>query len=140
MYGQHWRQRTALRNSFLTTCHYPFHCSTTQELPDQPEHSSAAVLTPSGADIIGAEQGVSMPSNTTRRFFIGAVTAAAASRVWGANDRISVAIVGLGGRGTNHLNIYSRLPEARVTALVDVNQAAREKAQATLLKNTGEKG
>ena len=80
-----------------------------------------------------------MSSSTTRRFFLGAATAAAATRVWGANDRISVAIVGLGGRGTNHLNVYSRLPEARVVGLCDVNQAARERAQATLLKNTGEK-
>jgi predicted dehydrogenase len=60
-------------------------------------------------------------------------------RVWGANDRVAVAIVGLGGRGGNHLSIYSKLPEARIVGLCDVNQAAREKAQATLLKNTSEK-
>jgi predicted dehydrogenase len=80
-----------------------------------------------------------MSTNTTRRIFLGAATAAAASRVWGANDRINVAIVGIGGRGTSHLNVYSKLPEAKVTGLCDVNQAAREVAQATLLKNTGEK-
>ncbi len=60
-------------------------------------------------------------------------------RVWGANQRINVGIVGIGGRGGGHLNIYSGLPEARVVGLCDVNQAARERAQATLLKNTGEK-
>jgi len=59
--------------------------------------------------------------------------------VWGANDRVSIAIVGLGGRGGNHLNIYSRLPESRVVGLCDVDQAARERSQATLLKNGGEK-
>ena len=48
-----------------------------------------------------------MSHPTTRRFFIGAATAAAASRVWGANDQINVAIVGLGGRGSNHLTEYS---------------------------------
>jgi len=80
-----------------------------------------------------------MSNPTTRRFFLGAVTAAAATRVWGANDRINVAIVGLGGRGTNHLNIYSRLADARVAGLCDVDQASREKAQATLVKNTSEK-
>jgi predicted dehydrogenase len=80
-----------------------------------------------------------VPTPTSRRFFLGAATAAAASRVWGANDRVNVAIIGIGGRGTNHLNIYSRLPEARVAGLCDVDQAAREKAQATLVKNTGEK-
>src|SRR5690242_14108890 len=80
-----------------------------------------------------------MTNRTSRRFFLGAATAAAASRVWGANDRVNVAIVGLGGRGSAHLRIYSRLPEARVVGLCDINQAARERAQATLLKNTGEK-
>src|SRR4051794_35126888 len=44
---------------------------------------------------------------TPRRFFIGAATAAATTRVWGANDKINVAIVGLGGRGSNHLTEYS---------------------------------
>jgi predicted dehydrogenase len=80
-----------------------------------------------------------MSENTTRRFFLGAASAASAVRVWGANERINVAIVGLGGRGSNHLSIYSRLAEARVVALCDVNQAARERAQATLVKNTSEK-
>src|SRR6266478_1220976 len=80
-----------------------------------------------------------MSNPTSRRFFLGAATAAAATRIWGANDRINVAIVGLGGRGTNHLNIYSKLPEARVAGLCDVDQAARERAQGTLVKNTGEK-
>lgn len=69
---------------------------------------------------------------------MGAAAAASAMRVWGANDRINVAIIGLGGRGSGHLNIYSKLPEARVAGLCDVNQAAREKAQATLTKNAGE--
>jgi len=80
-----------------------------------------------------------MSHETSRRFFLGAATAAAATRVWGANDKINMAIVGLGGRGTNHLNIYSRLPDARVAALCDIDQAAREKAQTTLVKNTSEK-
>src|SRR3954470_24556675 len=83
---------------------------------------------------------IGMTTNrTSRRFFLGAVTAAAATRVWGANDKINVAIVGLGGRGTNHLNTYSRLPESRVAVLCDVNQAAREVAQATLARNGFEK-
>ena len=80
-----------------------------------------------------------MTEAKTRRFFMGAAAAASAMRVMGANERVNVAIVGLGGRGSAHLNVYSRLPEARVVALCDVNQAAREKGQATLLRNTGEK-
>ena len=80
-----------------------------------------------------------MPQSVPRRIFLGAATAAAAARVWGANSRINVAIVGLGGRGSHHLNVYSKLKEAHVVGLCDVSQAAREKAQATLLRNTGEK-
>src|SRR5579883_3464156 len=79
-----------------------------------------------------------MSDRTSRRFFIGAATAAAAARVWGANDRINVAIVGLGGRGSSHLNLYSKLPEARIAGICDIDQAARERAQATLIRNTGE--
>jgi predicted dehydrogenase len=75
----------------------------------------------------------------TRRFFLGALTAASAVRVWGANDKVNVGIVGLGGRGTTHLNNYTGLSQAQVVALCDVNQAAREKAQATLTKKSLEK-
>jgi D-arabinose 1-dehydrogenase-like Zn-dependent alcohol dehydrogenase len=64
----------------------------------------------------------------TRRFFLGALTAASAARVWGANDKVNVGIVGLGGRGSAHLNLYTAMSEAQVVSLCDVNQAAREKA------------
>ena len=75
----------------------------------------------------------------TRRFFLGALTAASATRVWGANEKVNVGIIGLGGRGSGHVNIYSSLPEAQVVALCDVNQAARENAQATLTRKSLEK-
>jgi predicted dehydrogenase len=80
-----------------------------------------------------------MADPTTRRFFLGALTAASAVRVWGANDKVNVGIVGLGGRGSSHLNTYAGLSEAQVVGLCDVNQAAREKAQATLARKGLEK-
>jgi predicted dehydrogenase len=59
--------------------------------------------------------------------------------VWGANDKVNVGIVGLGGRGSNHLDIYSsRIPEAKVVAICDINQAARERAQARLKNNNAD--
>jgi predicted dehydrogenase len=79
-----------------------------------------------------------MSNPTSRRFFLGAVTAVSATRVWGANDKANIALVGVGGRGTNHLDTYSRLPEARIAAIVDIDQAARETAQARLKKNGAE--
>jgi predicted dehydrogenase len=67
-----------------------------------------------------------------RSFFQGAALAASASRVIGANDQIAVGLVGLGGRGTNHLDAYARIPGSQITGLCDVNQAARERAQSRL--------
>jgi predicted dehydrogenase len=80
-----------------------------------------------------------MSHPNTRRFFLGALTAASAVRVWGANDKVNLGIVGLGGRGSGHVNTYSSLGEAQVVALCDVNQAARERSQATLTKKSLEK-
>jgi len=80
-----------------------------------------------------------MSKNSTRRFFMGAATAASAMQVWGANDRINVSVVGLGGRGGDHVLTLAQLPGVRVAGLCDVNQAAREREQAKLTRMTGEK-
>ncbi len=71
---------------------------------------------------------------TRRTFFQGAAMAASASRVIGANDRIRVGIVGLGGRGRAHVGNYMRIPDAEIAGLCDVNQAARERAQALVAR------
>lgn len=76
-----------------------------------------------------------MPSSVTRRtFFQGAAFAAAATQVMGANDRIRLGLVGLGGRGMAHLRNYMSIPDAQIAGLCDVNQAARERFQAELSK------
>ena len=62
-----------------------------------------------------------MTESKSRRFFMGAAAAASAMQVMGANDKVNMAIVGLGGRGSAHLNVYLRLPEAQVVGLCDVN-------------------
>ncbi len=77
-----------------------------------------------------------MSQNSTRRFFVGAATAASALRVWGANEKVNIGIVGLGGRGSSHLNSYTQIAEAEVVGLCDVNQAARERAQAVLSRKS----
>src|SRR5262245_137633 len=81
-----------------------------------------------------------MNAISRRSFFQGAAVALSASRVMGANDRIQVGIIGIGGRGTAHLNSYVKISECQVAALCDVNQAARERAQARLLNATSTKG
>lgn len=80
-----------------------------------------------------------MSEPKSRRFFMGAAAAASAMRVMGANEKVNLAIVGLGGRGSAHLNNYLRIDEAQVVGLCDVNQAAREKAQATIARASKEK-
>jgi predicted dehydrogenase len=52
---------------------------------------------------------------------------------------VSLGIVGLGGRGSSHLNTYTGLAEAQVVGLCDVNQPARENAQATLARKNLDK-
>ena len=73
-----------------------------------------------------------------RRTFIVA-GGALALRAFGANDRVNVAVVGVGGRGSDHVREYLKLPGARVAALCDVDTAATERNSVVVEKATGEK-
>jgi predicted dehydrogenase len=66
------------------------------------------------------------------------LTAFAATHAWGANDRINVAVVGVGGRGRDHVSEYAKILGVRVYALCDVDQANLERAIALAKKLTGE--
>jgi predicted dehydrogenase len=84
----------------------------------------------------------SMSDEQTRRTFFSFATAAAIAvtqnkQLIAANDKVDVAIIGLGGRGQSHMNVYSKLPDANIVALCDVNQAALERAQAKVKGLTG---
>ncbi len=78
-----------------------------------------------------------------RRVFFKTGVAAALSigshRILGANDRVNMGIIGLGGRGRYHVGAYSRISEARIAALCDVNQEARERSSAAVIKAGGQK-
>jgi len=73
-----------------------------------------------------------------RRTFIAA-GGALAWRVFGANDRINLAVIGVGGRGTAHLGIIARQENANIAAVCDVNQAQIERASARVEKSQGHK-
>jgi hypothetical protein len=60
-------------------------------------------------------------------------------RILGANDRVRMGLIGLGGRGNAHLGGYLSIPGAQVAALCDVNQAARERANGRVTKAGQEK-
>jgi predicted dehydrogenase len=78
-----------------------------------------------------------------RRGFLKSAGAAAisgsASRILGANERVNVGIVGLGGRGTDHVDTYAPLENCKIAAVCDVNQAAGERAVARVEKLQGHK-
>lgn len=82
-----------------------------------------------------------MSAQHTRRTFLSYAAAAAAvtqqKSLIAANDKVDVAIIGLGGRGQSHMSTYAKLPEANIVALCDVNQAALERGQALVQKLTG---
>ena len=70
---------------------------------------------------------------TRRGFLRGSLTAAAAplllpSSARGANARLSVAVVGTGGRGRHLSRQFRGLADVRVTAVCDVDRRALEKA------------
>src|SRR5437660_7851293 len=91
-----------------------------------------------GCDRMADAGGFLMQAQPARREFVKAAAAAIATAqfpILGANDRINIGIVGLGGRGTDHINFYSKLDsEARIAAVCDVNQSARERAVALVRK------
>ncbi len=76
-----------------------------------------------------------------RRTFIqsSAIAMASGMTARGANDRINVAVIGVRGRGRDHITSYSKLPEARVVAICDIDQAQIERAVQLNDKLTGAK-
>jgi predicted dehydrogenase len=70
----------------------------------------------------------------TRRSFLAAstlVSASSSARSWaqvpGANGDVRVAVVGLNGKGKDHIESYSKLPGVRVVAVCDVDAAVLDK-------------
>jgi predicted dehydrogenase len=52
------------------------------------------------------------------------------ARVLGANADVRVAVIGLNGRGQNHVATLARIPGVRVVALCDVDTAVLDRAKA----------
>ena len=81
-----------------------------------------------------------MNANPRRQFLKAASAAIATAQfpIRGANDRINIGQVGLGGRGRDHVEFYGQLDsQARIAAVCDVNQAAVERGQAQVRKLKG---
>jgi predicted dehydrogenase len=77
----------------------------------------------------------------TRRSFLKSSLAAGAAlslparlyaQAKGANEDIRIAVIGLNGRGQDHLSNYSKLKGVRIVALCDVDSAVLDKAVAQM--------
>jgi predicted dehydrogenase len=79
-----------------------------------------------------------MTESTRRSFLIAGATALSAGRVIGANDKANVGVIGVGGRGNDHIKSYATLPNVRIAALCDVNQTNLEVGQAAVKKAAGQ--
>ena len=82
-------------------------------------------------------------NHLTRRAFlrntaIAGTTTAFSARSWsqvaGANADIRVAVVGLNGRGKNHLSSLSKIKGVRIVAVCDADTAVLERTAANLAK------
>ena len=74
-----------------------------------------------------------------RTFVVGAGTALGALRAAGAGDRINVGVVGVRGRGREHISIIGSRADATVAAVCDVDSANNERAAALAEKTQGRK-
>lgn len=65
------------------------------------------------------------------------MTALSSSYVLGANEKIRVAVVGLGGKGPNLLRAFNRLGNVRIAALCDVDRGRLGRAARKFEKSNG---
>jgi predicted dehydrogenase len=66
---------------------------------------------------------------TSRREFLGAAALTVSSRVLGANDRINVGIIGVGGMGFGHVKMLKPRTDIRITAISDVYTKRKQRAR-----------
>ena len=59
--------------------------------------------------------------------------------VFGANDRIRVAVIGHHGRGKNHIQNFMKLANVELATLCDVDDEVNKKGAAEFEKTTGKK-
>jgi predicted dehydrogenase len=73
-----------------------------------------------------------------RRHFLVTAASAAASHSWAAaNDRVRVAIIGVGSRGSDHIDELLPVANVEIAALVDPDGRRTEAAASTIFKKTG---
>ncbi len=74
-----------------------------------------------------------------RHFLVSAATAAASTAWAGANDRVRVAVIGVGSRGTAHIKEMLPVANLEVGALVDPDGRRTEAASSIVFDKTGKR-
>src|SRR5215470_9050985 len=77
--------------------------------------------------------------NMKRRQFLVTASAAASQSWAGANDRVRVAIVGVGSRGSAHIREILPVANVEIATLVDVDGRRTESAASTIFQRTGKR-
>ncbi len=87
-------------------------------------------------------------NKVSRRSFIQKSAGAAAllsmptiipASVFGANDKVRLAVLGVNGRGTNHIEGYMKLPDVEVACLCDPDLVILGKRAGEFEKKYGKK-
>src|SRR5947207_4261698 len=78
-------------------------------------------------------------STSSRRSFLAAGAALSLGRAVGANDKINVVVVGVGGRGNDHIGEYAKQPDCRIAGVCDIDQTALERGVARVEKLTSQR-
>jgi predicted dehydrogenase len=74
-----------------------------------------------------------------RHFLVTAATAAASTSWAAANDRVRVAIIGVGSRGTAHIKEMLPAGNIEIAALVDPDGRRTESAAGMVFEKTGKR-
>ncbi|MCD6392739.1 MAG: Gfo/Idh/MocA family oxidoreductase [Planctomycetes bacterium] len=69
----------------------------------------------------------------------GALTTMGTGKVLGANDRINMAVIGIRGRGNNHIGSFGKIPGVKIAALCDIDESVLNKRAKEVEKNFGYK-
>jgi predicted dehydrogenase len=71
--------------------------------------------------------------------YVPDASAAEAGPKAGANDTLRVAVIGVKGRGGNHVDEYLRFNDVRIAAIVDVDEAVTDGVMKAIEKKQGQK-
>jgi predicted dehydrogenase len=89
------------------------------------------------------ESGADLKMNSRRTFLAGAgatvISNLPAAKAWSANDRIRIAVLGVNGRGKDHIDSIMKLADAEVVLLCDPDLEVARKRAAEFEKTYGKK-